>query len=98
MTVLLLMALALGAGDLDHQTPRSLDGPEVAGQVATWLQARQGLEAPPKVLCPASEPIRVGLTFDCSTKRAGVTATVQAVELNSQGQLKLAILGAPSAG
>ena len=92
MTVLLVMALALGAGDLDHGAPKSLDGAEVATQVASWIQARQGYTDPPDVTCPAHEPIRVGLSFRCTARRGTSVSTVDAVEVSAQGQLKLSIV------
>jgi Domain of unknown function (DUF4333) len=87
MAVLLLIALAVGAGDLDHAAPHVLPGPDVASQIALGIQAQEGATSAPRVRCPKSEPVRSGWRFECSVQRAGKSVPVEVVELDQHGQL-----------
>jgi hypothetical protein len=87
MAFLLIIAVAVGAGDLDHSAPRILPGPDIASQIALGIQTQQGTATSPEVHCPRSEPVRPGLQFECSVVQAGRSVPVQVVELNQHGQL-----------
>jgi hypothetical protein len=88
LTVLLVIALALGAGDLDHSSPATLHGSDVAREIGLGMQAEQGGHAPADVRCPPSEPVRAGWQFACSTERSGLTRTVQVTEIDGRGHLR----------
>jgi hypothetical protein len=87
MSVLLVIAVAVGAGDLDHSAPRVLQGPDIASQIALGIQTQEGTASTPDVHCPKSEPVRARWQFECSLERAGKTVPVQVVELDQHGQL-----------
>jgi hypothetical protein len=87
MAFLLIIAVAVGAGDLDHSAPRNLQGPDIASQIALGIQTEQGTAGAPDVRCPKEEPVRPGWQFECSVTRAGNRVPVQVVELNQHGQL-----------
>jgi Domain of unknown function (DUF4333) len=87
MAFLLIIAVAVGAGDLDHSAPRSLQGPDIASQIALGIQTQQGTASAPDVHCPKKEPVRSGWQFACSVTRAGSSVPVEVVELNQHGQL-----------
>jgi hypothetical protein len=88
MTALTAIGLALGAGDLDHGNPTVLHGPDVAQQIGLGIQVQQATHAPPEVHCPASEPVRVGYEFVCTTIQAGVNHQIQVVEIDGRGHLR----------
>jgi Domain of unknown function (DUF4333) len=87
MAVLLVIAVAVGAGDLDHSAPRVLDGADIASQIGLGIQTQRGAATAPAVHCPKSEPVRSGWKFECSLQQAGKTVPVQVVELDQHGQL-----------
>jgi hypothetical protein len=87
MAVLLAIAVAVGAGDLDHGAPRVLQGPDMASQIALGIQTQEGADHAPDVHCPKSEPVRSGWQFECSVIQAGKRVPVNVVELNQHGQL-----------
>ncbi len=87
MAVLLVIAVAVGAGDLDHGAPRVLQGPDIASQIALGIQTQDGAARAPDVHCPKSEPVRAGLQFECSVQQAGKNVPVEVVELDGRGQL-----------
>lgn len=87
MTVLLAIAFAAGAGDLSHPAPRTLNGPDVAAQIATAMQASERSSGPPDVHCPASEPVRSGFTFDCTVARSHGNQQIHVTEQDGRGRL-----------
>jgi len=87
MAVLLLIAVAVGAGDLDHSAPHVLEGPDIAAQISLGIQSQEGAATAPAVHCPKSEPVRTGWKFECSAQQAGKSVPVQVVELDQHGQL-----------
>jgi Domain of unknown function (DUF4333) len=87
MAVLLVIAVAVGAGDLDHSAPRVLDGADIASQIGLGIQTQQGAATAPAVHCPQSEPVRSGWRFECYVQQAGKSLPVQVVELDQHGQL-----------
>ena len=88
MVALLIIAGAIGAGDLEHRSPGRLAGSDVAQQLALGMQAQAGSSALPEVHCPASEPVRNGWTFVCTEVRAGVSRPIQVTEIDSRGHLR----------
>ncbi len=93
MTVLLAIAAAVGAGDLDHSSPRTLPGSDVASQIAIGIQVQQGGTSPPSVRCPDHEPVRSGLTFECTLGTGPNQRTVKVVEVDARGHLRWQITG-----
>jgi hypothetical protein len=90
MAALLAIALALGAGDLDHHKPTVLHGTEVAREIALAIQVQERTHAAPDVRCPASAPVQVGYRFVCTALRAGSTGLthVDVQEIDSRGHLR----------
>jgi hypothetical protein len=87
MAFLLIIAVAVGAGDLDHSAPRNLQGADIASQIALGIETQQGTASAPDVHCPEKEPVRSGWQFECSVTQAGRSVPVDVVELNQHGQL-----------
>lgn len=87
MIVLLAIAFAAGAGDLSHRAPRTLNGPDVADQIATAIQVSERSSTPPNVRCPASEPVRAGFTFDCTVARGHGRQQIHVTEQDGRGRL-----------
>ncbi len=86
---LLGIGTAFGAGDLVHQAPRVLSGAEVASQVELGLQAELDTVSQPYVTCPASEPVKAGLTFTClEHPRTGPARPISVTEIDAHGQLR----------
>lgn len=86
LVVLLGIGLALGAGDLDHGSPGTLAGPQIAQSLGAMIQANQGNPSL-AVHCPHSEPARSGVQFVCTVTGAGATRTVHVTEIDSRGGL-----------
>lgn len=84
---LLLIGAAIGAGDLAHPAPEHLRGSDVASQIALGVQEQRNSATPPKVTCPATEPVRSGYRFDCILDAGGAPATVTVTEFNGRGGL-----------
>jgi hypothetical protein len=88
MIVLLAIGLVLGAGDLQHRTPTTLHGSDVAQEISFAIQAQEGALAPPVVRCPGAEPVRVGWRFGCTVIEAGSGRAIQVTEIDSRGHLR----------
>lgn len=86
---LVALGTAFGAGDLYHQPPSALAGPDVASQISLAIQAEQNVVTAPAVSCPASEPVRAGLVFYCAEKpeSAGPPVEITVRETDSRGNL-----------
>ncbi|MHB1535626.1 MAG: DUF4333 domain-containing protein [Acidimicrobiales bacterium] len=80
---------------LSHHVSRRLNGPDVATLISQGLQAQLGARVPPQVSCPAHEPLRAGLTFECVLDRHGRRSAVQVTETNRAGQLSFRTLSGP---
>jgi hypothetical protein len=90
------LGVALGAGDLNHSSPKLLYGKDAAQQIALGIQAKEGSHSPPDVSCPATEPVREGWRFVCTRPRPGKAGAVQAVhvvEIDSRGHLRWSLDG-----
>ncbi len=88
LTFLVIIAVAVGAGDLDHTAPRTLHGPDVASEIALGIQTQEAMSNAPVVSCPTSEPVRSGLRFECSEVVSGETTVVDVVEIDGRGRLR----------
>jgi hypothetical protein len=87
LIALLVLGLVWGAGDLEHPAATSLTGSDTASQIALGIQAQQDLSRAPDVTCPAREPVRSGLTFDC--RLAGSPPrTIHVTEIDSRGEVR----------
>jgi Domain of unknown function (DUF4333) len=94
MTVLLGIAAAVGAGDLDHSPPKTLAGSDVASEIAIGMQVQNGSTTPPAVHCPDHEPVRAGLTFRCTLGPGPKRGTVKVVEIDGRGHLRWQVTSA----
>jgi hypothetical protein len=83
---------AVNFGGLDHGAPSRLAGSDVSTFLAQGIQAQQGLSAPPSITCPASEPVRAGLSFTCQWAHAGVDQAVHVTETTA-GQFRFSLAG-----
>lgn len=86
LIALLAIGLVVGAGgDLSHPPPKSLSGSDISAQVAMSIQALESMSAPPKVTCPAHEPLEVGLRFRCHYDGGRL---IEVVETDNRGHLR----------
>lgn len=91
LAALLAIGIVFGAGaDLTHPAPHSLAGRDVANQVGLGIQSEKGLTRAPLLNCPASEPVRAGLTFECTATRlpSASSARVEVTEIDNRGHLR----------
>ena len=88
VAALTAIAVAFGAGDLNHRGPRALYGADVAQQIALGIQARDGTRTAPGVRCPPTEPTRSGWHFVCTRVGPGPDVAIQVVEIDSRGHLR----------
>jgi hypothetical protein len=96
--VLAALAVVIDVLGQQHTTPRSLAGPDVATLIAQGMQAQSGAHQPPQIRCPATEPVRAGLDFDCQLQTAAGLRTVAVHETSAQGEFTWRVLGAPGKG
>jgi hypothetical protein len=96
LTVLVIIAVAVGGGDLDHSAPKTLHGPDVASEIALGIQTQEATNNAPTVSCPRSEPVRSGLHFECSVVSAGKKTPVEVVEIDGRGHLRWQVGAASS--
>jgi Domain of unknown function (DUF4333) len=83
LIALVVMAAAGGLanfGGLDHSSPSHLAGSDVATFLAQGIQAQEGLHTPPSIACPATEPVRAGVSFTCQWQRSVGDRTVRVTE------------------
>jgi hypothetical protein len=92
LVALLGIGLAVGAGDLNHRAPHTLDGSDVAAQIALALQVQQGSSGPPKVDCPGPQPVRAGWTFTCTMVGRTGNEAIHVVEVDGRGNLHWTIV------
>jgi hypothetical protein len=91
LAVMVVAGGVVNFAGLDHAHPSTLAGSDVSTFVAQGIQAEQGLAAPPTITCPASEPVRTGLSFTCTWQRAGGDRPVKVTETDSRGQYHFSI-------
>src|ERR1700722_10017793 len=65
------LGVIIDVAGLQSHTASHLAGADVEVLVSQSLQAATGQHSPPQVRCPAEEPRRAGVTFDCTLLRAG---------------------------
>jgi Domain of unknown function (DUF4333) len=88
LAALLAIGLAFGAGDLNHRSPSTLQGVQVAQQLALAIQAEDGTHAVPDITCPASEPVRAGVQFVCTMAGTGSPRPIEVSEIDGRGHLR----------
>jgi hypothetical protein len=98
LAVLTAVGVLLGAGDLNHSSPKQLNGTDVAEQISLGIQAREGSHTPASVRCPATEPVRQGWRFVCTRVAAakagtGAVQAVDVVEIDNRGHLRWSLAG-----
>jgi hypothetical protein len=100
LAVLTAIGVALGAGDLNHGSPKRLNGIDVAQQIALGIQAREGSHRPSDVRCPPTEPVRQGWRFVCTrvASRAaepgrGAAQSVEVTEIDDRGRVRWSLGG-----
>ena len=87
LAVLVVLALAFGAGDLTHPAPRTLSGPDIESELALGIQTQQRWASPPTLHCPDNVPVKEGYRFECKLDAGGLVA-VDVVEVDGRGRLQ----------
>ena len=90
LLVLAVIAVVIDVAGLQSHTPTTLAGSQIAQDVSEALQAAQQHATSPDVRCPAEEPLRVGLVFDCTLLRSGrPPETIRVTERTKSGTLHI---------
>jgi hypothetical protein len=88
LVVCAAIAVVIDLAGIQSHTPTTLAGHQIESLVSQSLQAQHPQRNPPQVRCPASEPLRAGLAFDCSLVQGGRPAgTIRVTELSGAGAL-----------
>jgi hypothetical protein len=88
LVVCATIAVVIDLAGIQSHPPTTLTGHQVEAFVSQSLQATHPQRDPPQVRCPATEPLRSGITFDCSVIRAGrPSSTIRVSETSRQGNL-----------
>ena len=86
LVALLAIGFVVGAGgDLSHPPPKTLSGSDISVQLAMSIQALKSMSSPPKVTCPAHEPLEAGLGFRCYYDGG---KPIEVVETDNRGHLR----------
>jgi hypothetical protein len=72
---------------LQHRAPGALEGPSVAERISQGIQFNDHLAAPPAIRCPATEPLRQGVTFRCSGYLGGRHVPITVMVASASGEL-----------
>ena len=88
LVVCAAIAIVIDLAGFQTHSPTTLSGHEVDSLVSQSLQATHPQRNPPQVRCPATEPLRAGLTFNCTLVENGRTSgTIHVTETTAQGTL-----------
>ena len=86
LAALLAIGFVFGAGgDVSHPAPKTLTGGDVANQIALGIQTLGSKPSPPRVSCPAHEPVRSGVRFRCYYDGGH---PIDVVEIDARGHLR----------
>jgi hypothetical protein len=89
LVVCAVIAVVIDLAGIQSRTPSSLAGRQVEAYLSQSLQYLHPQAAPPQVRCPANEPLRAGLSFDCSLLAAGrPPATIVVTETSASGTFR----------
>jgi hypothetical protein len=88
LAALVIIGLILGAGDLSHPAYTSINGPDIEQQISQAMQVEQSAGTAPDITCPRREPVRVGLTFDCTARTAHGQQVVHVTEIDNRGDIR----------
>lgn len=88
LTVLVMIGLIFGAGDLSHPAYTSINGPDIELQISQAMQVEQNTGTAPEISCPRREPVRAGLTFDCSARTPTGQEVVHVTEIDNRGAIR----------
>jgi hypothetical protein len=91
LAVMVVAGGVVNFAGLDHAHSATLAGRDVSTFVAQGIQAEQGLATPPTIACPASEPVRTGLSFTCRWVQATGDRRVTVTETDARGQFSFAV-------
>ena len=90
------IGLIFGAGDLSHPAYTSINGPDIEQQIAQAMQVEQNIGTAPEVTCPRREPVRAGLTFDCTARTPTGEQVVHVTEIDSRGEIRWSLSTPPT--
>ncbi|MGH9077627.1 MAG: hypothetical protein ACRDY0_09295 [Acidimicrobiales bacterium] len=98
LAVLVLAGLAVNFGLLEHRSPGILDGQVVAERISEAMLFNEGTAGGgrPDLRCPAHEPLRGGLGFDCTLVRPR-PGVVRVTEEGDQGRFSFRVLAPDTA-
>jgi hypothetical protein len=97
LVVLAVLAVVIEVTGQQSRTPSTLTGTDVATGIAEAIQvsSRPAEADPPDVRCPAQEPERRGLVFDCTLVAPGhPTRTIRVTETSSSGLYRYEVVPA----
>jgi hypothetical protein len=88
LVVCAVIATVIDLAGLQSRTPSSLAGRQVETFLSQSLQANHPQQDPPQVRCPAEEPLRAGLSFDCTLLSGGRPVSIQVTETSGHGTFR----------
>lgn len=89
LIVLVVLGIVIGGGDLEHPASTTIYGSAIESQIANGIQDVRNTNSLVRVSCPAQEPVKQGLTFDCTADGAGLKhQTVYVVETDGRGDTR----------
>lgn len=92
LTFLVVVSVAFVLVGLQSHVGRTLQGPVVAENLSLDLESGG---TTPNVHCPAQEPRRAGLSFDCTADRPGrAPVTIRVTETTATGGFRYRLLPA----
>jgi len=95
LVVLAAIGLVINFVGLSHRSPHTLSGSDAATLISQGLQAQHGGSGRPQVSCPASEPVRSGVRFECSLHEPdGSSRSIAVTETDRSGDLRFTVLAA----
>lgn len=95
LVVLAAIALVVNFVGLSHRSPHTLSRSDAATLISQGLQAQRGGSGRPQVSCPADEPVRPGVRFECTLHHPnGSTQPIQVTETDGSGDLRFTVLAA----
>ncbi len=94
--VLAIIAVIVNFVGLSPSSPRTLSRTDAATLISQGLQSQQGGASRPQVSCPANEPARAGMAFQCVLHHPdGSSQPIQVTETDSRGDLRFHVVGSP---
>jgi hypothetical protein len=89
LIAMVVLGVIIGGGDLEHPAATTIYGPAIESQIANGIEDVRNTNSSVDVTCPAQEPVKQGLRFECTANGGGLTnRTVYVVETDGRGDTR----------